>query len=88
MKVGSLVVCVKQITDSDSVKPIMKGKIYTVRDITKCPIDNSIGIYLEEIYNKIHKSTGNEFGYLIERFRELDTPTEIKLENILELEIV
>lgn len=88
MKVGSLVVCVKGFSGDNDAKPVIKGKIYTVREVVKHY--SWYGLLLSEIVNPHNEYIDgyHEPDYMIERFRELDTPTEIKLENILELEIV
>lgn len=97
MKIGSLVVCVDASGLNSLVKPLIKGKIYTVREIKNNHRYNpffgveridGIVVYLDEIVNSIHLGLNDEIGYKSERFREIDTPTEIKLEEILELELV
>lgn len=90
MKIGSLVVCVdsSNLKRPDHVKPLVKGKIYTIRSINKYP--DGYGATLDEVVNeKVIFTTGLlEPVYNIIRFRELDTPTEINLENILKNELV
>lgn len=82
MRIGSLVVCVESLKDGLIAKDIVKGRIYTVRSF----LEDDSGIRLEEVINDLNPFFGLEQGYLFRRFRELDTPTEIKLENILEKE--
>ena len=93
MKVGSLVVCVKTFEGDWRGKPVYKDKIYTIRYIDKGrswingkPFYNgSTIVRLEEIQNHNVPEFGNtEAGYNIERFRELDTPQSISIEEILE----
>lgn len=88
MKVGSLVVCIKSSSYSSVHKQTFKGKIYTIRGIQYIKGIPGLGLIFEEIINDVNNDTGCEFDYCSSRFRELDTPTEINLENILELEIV
>lgn len=87
MKVGSLVVCVRGFSGDYEAKPVIKDKIYTIREIAKDDYGD-LCVHLDEVINEKSIFTNKEPKYDIERFRELDTPTEIKLENILELEIV
>lgn len=84
MKPGSLVVCVDASGISFPWMPLVQDNIYTVRQLVNT--NKGLGLYLEEVLNE--KNKGNEIGYIANRFRELDTPTEIKLENILENELV
>lgn len=86
MRVGSLVVCVddSNLRHPELVNPIFKDRIYTIRNFT----ENGVGLRLEEIHNKINPFFGLEQGYALRRFRELDAPTEINLENILKNELV
>lgn len=88
MRVGSLVVCVDDTGLPPKWKPLVKNKIYTVRDIFNYKFNLGHGILLYEVINTKHEITGHEIGYLPKRFRELDTPTEINLKNILECELV
>lgn len=83
MKVGSLVVCVKPYSGDRGVQGLVKGKIYTVRDIFM-GVEKKLVIRLEDLINLRNPFTGNEYGYYPERFRELDTPTSISIEEILE----
>lgn len=81
MQVGSLVVCVKaDLDNSPHHKPLVLKKIYTIRGMFK--YDGEVGLLLEEIVNIQHPS-GGEIGYNIKRFRELDTPVSIKIEEFI-----
>lgn len=85
MKVGSLVVCVDDVVPNKWVK-LKKDNIYTIRDVfigVKKGI-KATGVLLEEITNSKNERTGRELGYDINRFRELDTPKSISIEEILE----
>lgn len=84
MKTGSLVVFVNSIGLAKWCIPLVKGKIYTVREI--CKRMGNDGLLLEEIHNQIFKN--GEGAYRLDRFRELDTPTEINIEEIIELQEV
>ncbi len=96
MKVGSLVVCVDDVFTGEYNEELkrmnvifpVKDKIYTVRDTEM--LNGRLCIFLEEIVNRKiqYQDCYDEQSWWSRRFRELDTPTEIKLENILELEIV
>lgn len=97
MKVGSLVVCVDASGIPSWANKLVENKIYTVRDIKgnaryhpDCGVKkiDGISVYLEEIVNIFHAGLNAEIGYCSKRFRELDTPTEISIEEILELELV
>lgn len=83
MKPGTLVICINAKNSSLGLdwKPLVQDKIYTVRGIGVYM--EFSGIYLEEIHNGFN-SAGIEFGYKMERFRELDTPLSIGIEEILE----
>lgn len=85
MKVGSLVVCVRGFEGDWEAKPVFKDKIYTVRELRKDSFGDDC-ITLEEVINKvINYSTGSvEPAYDPSRFRELDTPQSISIEEILE----
>lgn len=82
MKVGSIVECVNNKNPNqgrwDGCEIPKLNHPYTVRNITKCPNSGGITVRLEEIINPINKDTGSEFGYKIERFRELLPPMEIQ----------
>jgi hypothetical protein len=87
MKVGSLVVCV------DDSKPFgydalifpKKNIIYTVRSFDYLPNDPIPGLYLEEVVNEIKNYADGykEPSFHPKRFRELDTPVSISIEEIL-----
>lgn len=87
MKVGSLVVCVRCFVGNEEAKPVVKGKIYTVRDILY--VDGDYGVMLDEIVNDLaeYREGVLEPAYTIDRFRELDTPTEISIEEFLTQEV-
>ncbi|MNT95842.1 hypothetical protein D3C72_2378030 [compost metagenome] len=81
MQVGSLVVCVKSDLDNyPHHKPLVLKKIYTIRGMFKD--DGEVGLLLEEIVNIQHPK-GGEIGYNIKRFRELDTPVSINIEELI-----
>lgn len=82
MRVGSLVVCVNGFPGDEDCKPVVEGKIYMVRtiDVDVC---GTIGIRLYEIVNNINTHNGVEFGYRSDRFRELDTPISISIEEFV-----
>lgn len=83
MRVGSLVVCVDD-SNIFYAKPLKKNKVYTVRSFLE---DNS-GIRVCEIQNEIHPKFNLERGYMFFRFREIDCPPSIDIEEIIELEQV
>ncbi len=58
----------------------VKGPIYTVREIRKK--DNGQSILLEEIINPAPKGMG-EVVFLSERFRELMSPDELSISELL-----
>lgn len=82
MKVGSLVVCI-DVSGLNLAKRLSKGKIYTVRNIYNNIYSNGTGVLLEEVFNTVVIETGRELGYKIERFKELDTPTSVNIEELL-----
>lgn len=87
MKLGSLVECVSMsfpLDDDHIIKGVQAqiGSIYTVRGIDICPWTNDPIIFLEEIISKIEDTTGQEWGYDMQDFRELQPP--IDLSEILE----
>ena len=97
MRVGSLVVCVDDVFESEyfdmvKSKGIMfpvKGAVYKVRSFDN--VNNIHAIRVEEIVNRniiFNDGLVYEQSFKISRFRELDTPTEINLENILKNELV
>jgi len=86
MKVGSLVVCVDSSYAPNCIQ-LVKGKIYTIREIKKDSISGRPYLTLDELVNIRHPNSGNEIGYRIGRFRELDTPTEISIEEFLTQEV-
>ena len=87
MTPGSLVVCVDASNLIDPWHPLVKDRIYTVREIRDCG-NEGVGLLLEEIVNIIHQKFKKELVYKINRFRELDCPTSIEIEEILELELL
>lgn len=80
MQVGSLVVCINDKGLHDGVLPVYKDKIYTIRGVFKYNGDD--GVLLEEIINGMY-ADGEEFGYRSDRFRELDTPVSINIEELI-----
>lgn len=85
MKQGSLVVCVDVSNQIDPWHHLVQDRIYTIRDIVDRGSEG-IGLLLEEVVNLVHPISKQELAYKIKRFRELDCPVAIDLEEILELE--
>lgn len=85
MKVGSLVEC---ITCEYVTCGCIKGGIYTIRSIQNdhklSDNPNQILISLEEIQLPINQLSGNEFGFEIEDFREIQPPMDIKMDDLIE----
>lgn len=83
MKIGDLIVCINPVikgNDALIAKPLVKDKIYSVRDIVKHQV--SLGVRLEEIVNNIHPVTKVEICYRADRFVPVqDTPS---IEHIME----
>lgn len=88
MKVGSLVVCIRSSKGEPFHKATIKGKVYTIRAIQIVPSLNGVGLLFEEVVNEIHPLCKYEYDYLPSRFREIDCPTSIDIEEIIELEQV
>lgn len=86
MKVGSLVVCVNPFNGDEQSKPLVKDKIYTIRRFDN--YKGSTAIMLEEIINNqfLYEQVLDEPAYKIDRFREIDCPQSICIEEIIELE--
>lgn len=80
MQVGSLVVCVNSNGTHDKVFPLVLSKIYTIREVIKD--EHCEGVLLEEIINGMY-ADNEEFGYRADRFRELDTPVSINIEELI-----
>jgi hypothetical protein len=88
MKVGSLIEC---IDNSAPLRgwcciPPIKGTIYTVRAIFRAldpEGDFGYAITTEEVKNTCNMY-GNEWGWSIERFREIQPPLKISLKDLLE----
>lgn len=86
--VKSKVICINDVFPSDQrlhayyKKYPVKGKIYTVRDITQAQDyqgESTCAVLLEEIMNPDNDIKGRgEFGFSITRFRE---PTQLELEE-------
>lgn len=74
-KIGQSVICIddtpRRPLPSDFQTPI-KGHIYTVRDIYEHP-NGEIAITVEEIINRFSDNLDRELGFLIDRFRPIDT---------------
>ena len=51
---------------------IKVGRIYTIRNICKAILDNSIGLRLEEIICPINPLLNNEFAWNSKLFRKID----------------
>jgi len=93
MQVGSLVECIdstigyivalgKQIPLSS----LSKGSYYTIREIRPCRFSGVLGVLLEEISNHIvmHKDgSASEGAYNINKFREIQPPMEISINEII-----
>jgi hypothetical protein len=67
--VGMKVVCIA--CSAVWVRPLVVGKIYTLRAIIKHPETDEIGVYLEEVRNDIHPRYGMERGYFAAAFRPI-----------------
>lgn len=85
MKIGSLVECISHKSEGYPNHIGLKvGDIYTVRDIVKCKCGciSPPAIYLEEVIN-IESGLGQEYGYDIEDFREVQPPMSVSIEEII-----
>lgn len=89
MKIGSLVECINDNFDPKlhtiSLHPVLptKGKLYTIRHIFK-GYPSGIACYLEEIKSNTNPYFNIEQGFAINRFKEVQPPMEISIEDILE----
>jgi hypothetical protein len=86
MKVGSLVECIQGFADHElngEIAPIL-GNIYTVREIVE--IGGNTGLKFEEIVNspKLYKEGKFECAFVIDRFREIQSPMDIDIELLIE----
>ena len=87
MQVGSLVELIDDNWNySDRIVPV-KEVIYTVRELP----EDRIGILLEEIINKKEycrfpsgKAGYGEPGFIIKRFRELQPPMKISIDELIQ----
>ncbi len=86
MKVGSIVECVITLTPNYvhmakvKTSPV-KGNRYTVRDIVESTgVKGGVLLMLEEICIGVNPWTGEEYGYPIEAFREIEFPPSLELE--------
>lgn len=70
-KVGDRVVCVDANVKGPFHKPLVKGRVYTIRKILAHPKTDDIGVTLDEIVNDIHPTCGLERCYEIRRFRKV-----------------
>lgn len=64
----------------------VRGVYYTVRDIgTHLSTTGSVGILLEEIRNRRHNLSGNEYCFRASRFKRIDIPKDVEeqVEEIL-----
>lgn len=80
MEIGSLVVCVDARGVNSTCRALVKDRIYTIRNIIVK--NGATGVYLEEIINDCHPIKGFEYGYMIDRFREIDAPISISIEEV------
>lgn len=77
MKVGSIVECVDNVyTSLPKVVLPVKGKKYIIRNIFRGNF-GGILVLLEELVNPINQDSGNEFGYDIKYFREIQLPDDL-----------
>lgn len=82
MKIGNLVMVVDDSDQPNNAIKLKKGSIHTIRSIDH---DNgTTGILLEEIKNATHPIFNKELGYISTRFRLLDTPLAINIEELQE----
>lgn len=83
MKVGSLVECVNDKPLSYTVPGPMPvvGNIYTVSDIFKTPMKGLIFIRVDEI--ELDVKDRPYIGFDISRFREVQPPMSISIEDFL-----
>lgn len=82
MKVGSLVEHVRAAKHPMiGITQLIVGDIYTVREIQNFP--SGTAICLEEVINTRHPLYDFEIGYNICRFREIQPPMEIKIEDFI-----
>lgn len=89
MKVGSLVECINDqyFANQDICTGFpKKGSIYTIREIFAS--DSDTGVLLDEIVNPLFKFTDGiaEPGFHIRRFRELQPPMKISIEQFMKVE--
>lgn len=80
MKVGSLVVCVDDTNQFEWLKvKLVKGRIYTIEGFSQTD-----ALFLEEHNEKHAYFSHLRVPHKVQRFRELDTPQSISIEEILE----
>lgn len=82
MKIGSLVEHIRAAKKPMcGIVQLVVGEIYTIREIQN--FDSGIAVCLEEVINTRHPLYDFEIGYNIERFREIQPPMEIKIEDFI-----
>lgn len=84
MKVGSLVECINDDLSKNDPRVhqfitayVVKGEIYTVREIQINPVDSVPGLLLEEIVNHVNTYYNLEQAWCIKRFREIQPPMDL-----------
>lgn len=90
MKIGSLVECISTFTGVDNFYgdqlPTVHN-LYVIRDMEE--VEGDIGIRVEEIINPLHYFVDNgrriqkEISFLIDKFREIQPPMEINIEELM-----
>ena len=90
MKVGSLVECIKEsvrLPFRHETLPVV-GCVYTVREIEVCPYNGELYLRFEEIVNPKYTYLDGlgEYAFAAKNFRELQSPEEVNLSEIAELQ--
>lgn len=80
MRVGSLVECILGFDGDSESKPVIKGRIYTIREICSY-LEKNDCVLLEEIQNGLWLSQ-KEWAYKINRFAEIPCPISISIEEM------
>lgn len=61
-------------------KPLVVGKVYSLREIILHPLTGDVGVLLAEVVNSIHPAFDTERGYYANSFRKVEPrKTDISL---------